>query len=392
MAQPPNSVRAVMVSSTARDLPQHREHVMRACLMQNMLPRMMEHLPASDADAIGASLRMVDEADLYVGVIAFRYGYVPRGHAVSITEMEYDRAGERGIPRLMFLMDEDHPLRAADVETGPGAARLRAFRERICGDRITPTFLSADDLRAKVVQALSEFRAAPLREELVTSQTSRLAYRVAVVNRCETVAAAEVERVVAALQVQVHRDLAPTWGIDAELTLVRPGETPAENAWWLHLEDDIKEKGALGYHAVSAAGLPLAHIGVRSSAREGFPWTVTASHTLLQLLANPTGTLAVVAEDKVIPREICRPCYGERYAYRIDDVLVSDFVLPAWFEAFQAHRSAPFDHCGHIAEPFQVLPGAYCFYFKNATNAELWPLQKAASVIRPPRARRKKAG
>src|SRR5215471_3571479 len=133
-----------MVSSTALDLPRHREQVMGACLMQNLFPKMMEYLPASDANAIKASMQMVDEADLYVGVIAFRYGYVPKGRRVSVTEMEYDRAGERGIQRLMFLMDEDHPLRASDVETGPGAAKIHAFRERIRLNRVIATFMSPE--------------------------------------------------------------------------------------------------------------------------------------------------------------------------------------------------------------------------------------------------------
>ena len=76
----------VIISSTARDLPEHRKDVMDACLRQGMFPMMMEHLPAADADAIAESLRIVDEADIYLGVFAHRYGYVPKGHDISITE------------------------------------------------------------------------------------------------------------------------------------------------------------------------------------------------------------------------------------------------------------------------------------------------------------------
>jgi hypothetical protein len=38
----------VMISSTARDLPDHRQKVMDACIRQDMFPTMMEHLPALD--------------------------------------------------------------------------------------------------------------------------------------------------------------------------------------------------------------------------------------------------------------------------------------------------------------------------------------------------------
>ena len=67
-----------MISSTARDLPEHRQKIMDACMGLGMFyPDMMEHLTATDANALEVSLRIVDRADLYVGVFAFRYGYVP---------------------------------------------------------------------------------------------------------------------------------------------------------------------------------------------------------------------------------------------------------------------------------------------------------------------------
>lgn len=38
----------VMISSTARDLPDHRRQAEQACLRQNMIPIMMEQIPASE--------------------------------------------------------------------------------------------------------------------------------------------------------------------------------------------------------------------------------------------------------------------------------------------------------------------------------------------------------
>jgi hypothetical protein len=148
----------VMISSTALDLPQHRKEVMDACLGQGMLPRMMEHIPASDADAIAESLRLVDESDVFIGIIAHRYGYVPKKHKKSITEMEYDRAVRQNIPRLIFLMDEDHSVRMADVETGPGASKLKNFKRRLKAEKIVAFFKSPEDLRARVIQGLIPYR------------------------------------------------------------------------------------------------------------------------------------------------------------------------------------------------------------------------------------------
>lgn len=153
----PESKKIVIVSSTARDLPEHRKEVMDACLRQSMFPQMMEHLPAIDADAIAASLKLVDEADIYLGVFAYRYGYVPKGHDISITEMEYNRAAERGIPRLIFLMHEDHPVKASDVETGEGAQKLKTLKERLERERVGDFFKSPAELRANVIDSLSQY-------------------------------------------------------------------------------------------------------------------------------------------------------------------------------------------------------------------------------------------
>jgi tetratricopeptide (TPR) repeat protein len=151
----------VIISSTARDLPEHRKEVMDACLRQGMFPMMMEHLPASDAEAIAASLKLVDEADIYVGVFAHRYGYVPKENnpqAVSITEMEYNHAVERKIPRLIFAIDKTHPITIDDVEQGEGAVKLKAFKERVQTENIVNFFKSPEDLRAHVINSLSQLR------------------------------------------------------------------------------------------------------------------------------------------------------------------------------------------------------------------------------------------
>ncbi len=147
--------RIVMISSTARDLPEHRDRIRRGCERAGFEPRMMENLPALDADAIAASLRMVEEADVYVGVLAYRYGHVPEGHDISITEMEYDRAVQLKKPRLIFFIDESHPVTGKDFETGPGAIKLQALKDRIGQARVAAFFRSPDELRAHVVEALT---------------------------------------------------------------------------------------------------------------------------------------------------------------------------------------------------------------------------------------------
>ena len=120
--------RSVMISSTVKDSPDHREEVRAACLRADCDPReMMEDLPALDAHAIDVSLKMVEPADIYIGILGYRYSQPPQGHDISITEMEYDKAVELKKPVLSFFIHEGHPVTRKDVDTGSGAAKLEAL-------------------------------------------------------------------------------------------------------------------------------------------------------------------------------------------------------------------------------------------------------------------------
>ena len=150
---------SAMISSTALDLPDHRKQVFEACLCEDIFPVGMESLPARDADAIRSSLEMVDRANIYVGIFAWRYGHIPKGHEISITEMEFKRAVERKIPILVFVAHKEHQLTIGMVEANQGAQKkLRKLKERACKGRIRREFRSPSELRAEVIHALSALK------------------------------------------------------------------------------------------------------------------------------------------------------------------------------------------------------------------------------------------
>ncbi len=151
--------KTAMISSTSVDLPEHRQEAMDACLRQGIFPRAMEHLPARDVDAMRVSLKMVEEADIYIGIYAWRYGHVPEGCDISITEMEFNRADERGIPILVFTMHHDHPLTISMVEVGKDAQeKLKQLKERVCHGRGRLEFTSPVELRSHIIQSLGAWK------------------------------------------------------------------------------------------------------------------------------------------------------------------------------------------------------------------------------------------
>jgi hypothetical protein len=147
-----------MISSTALDLPEHRRHARDACERMSMLPLVMEQMPASPADAATESRRMVEEADFYLGIIAFRYGTILEQEDKSITELEYDRAMERQIPIFIFIAHDEHPVSFRDVEKGAGAPKLEALKERLRKAHVVRTFRSAEELRTEIISTLAAHR------------------------------------------------------------------------------------------------------------------------------------------------------------------------------------------------------------------------------------------
>jgi len=119
---------------------------------------MMELLPASPGDAIKVSMAMVDEAEIYIGVFAYRYGYQPPGYNLSITEMEYRRAQERKLPTFIFLMAPEHNILRADVEFGEGEAKLERLKSEIKERHCISYFSSPMELRGNIINSLANWR------------------------------------------------------------------------------------------------------------------------------------------------------------------------------------------------------------------------------------------
>ena len=151
--------RCVMISSTALDLPEHRKQVFAACTCVEYFPIGMESLPARDSDAVQMSIEMVNKSDIYIGIFANRYGHVPQGHNISITEMEFNRAVERKIPILIFIAHKDHLFTADAIETKPGAqTKLQKLKKLASKGRGRCEFNSSVELRGQVIHALSDIK------------------------------------------------------------------------------------------------------------------------------------------------------------------------------------------------------------------------------------------
>lgn len=179
--------------------------------------------------------------------------------------------------------------------------------------------------------------------------------RIAVINEAKTPLGVDLGAMVKALQTQVTRDFEPRWGLDCTLYTTA---TPDPSDWQFVFLDDSDQEGALGYHDLTEAGLPVMKVFVKDTVADGDPVSTTASHELLETLADPaTNVLRMDARGTIYIQEVADPCEAD--SYMIDGVPMSNFVFPSWFEPFHQPNSTSFDQLGKLNQPFQLDPGGY---------------------------------
>ncbi len=198
--------------------------------------------------------------------------------------------------------------------------------------------------------------------------------QISVINHSTVLTDDQVAPVIDALQKQVTNDFRPAWGYDAELHFVGSGEQPAPGAWWLSILDNSDQANALGYHDLTPDGQPIGKVFAGTDLQIGASWSVTTSHELLEMLGDPNINLTVFVQDadtsgRLYAYEACDACEADNLGYQIDDILVSDFVFPSWFESFRDPASTQFDQTGQIRGPLQLLPGGYIGVFDVSSGS-----------------------
>lgn len=148
----------VFISSTYKDLIDYRAAAIRAVEGTNYQAGKMEVFGARSEEPVEACLKEVEECDLFIGIYALRYGFVPDGSSISITEMEYIHAKKLGKAIYCFLLDEENQGWLTKwMDDEPGKTKLKDFKQRVQKLHTCDYFTTPDDLRAKVANALSHF-------------------------------------------------------------------------------------------------------------------------------------------------------------------------------------------------------------------------------------------
>lgn len=167
----------IYISSTSYDLKEFREKSYRALRqLRHDVVAMEDYVASGHHPPLDKCLSDVATCDLYVGIFAWRYGFIPpesNPDQKSISELEYRKACEDNIPCLIFLLDPEAPWspKFMDSSTGEGdqGKKIKIFRQELGQKKIVSFFKTPDELAGLVRASVSNWEQEAQLEEQAQS-------------------------------------------------------------------------------------------------------------------------------------------------------------------------------------------------------------------------------
>jgi hypothetical protein len=148
----------IFVSSTMDDLADYRLAIQQSFPALDALYRGMEFFGARPYRAHDVIVQELLECDLYLGILAHRYGAIDPDSGMSYTELEYQTAKREGIPTLFFLIDSGQLVHQDSIETDPDKRqKLADFKAAVSREKVLKTFTTPEDLVGKVGHSLQKW-------------------------------------------------------------------------------------------------------------------------------------------------------------------------------------------------------------------------------------------
>lgn len=193
----------------------------------------------------------------------------------------------------------------------------------------------------------------------------------AIINHSPDVTADQARTMAAAVGHQVRYDFAPAYGLNPTEVIfyADPTQVPA-GSYVIGIFQDADQPGALGYHTedqnssggVSVYGKVFTSVTLSQPGAQVLGGLVSLtsvlSHEVLELIADPhVNSWCDTDSNILVALEVCDPVESDVYFGKPSGTTVSNFVLPAWFDAQNAR--GPFDHLGRLTGPFSMTKGGY---------------------------------
>jgi hypothetical protein len=204
-------------------------------------------------------------------------------------------------------------------------------------------------------------------------EAAMLPIKVALVSKSQHLQFPDVAKVAAAINVQVTRDFAPIWGVNSSIAALPSPDAIGPGIWPVFIVDKLPP-GEGGVH-LTKHHQPYALVALGAS------WSLAASHETLEMLADPSGNRLVASQAIAVIggtihdapgkfeylTEVCDPSEGASNAYLVDDVAVSDFYTPHFFDPMKS-AGVRYSFTGALTAPRQVLKDGYLSWYNSTRD------------------------
>ena len=153
-------VSRVFISSASGALDVYRQAAVDVCHRLHLMPVYMEEFDPQRPTPEQVCQQQVQSCDVFVLLLAHRYGTRPPGSQLSYTELEYGWAADREnarpeMPLLAFVVDPAFPWQPLDIDRGAGADTLARFVARVKARHEVKPLADVGAFRENLILALS---------------------------------------------------------------------------------------------------------------------------------------------------------------------------------------------------------------------------------------------
>ena len=192
---------------------------------------------------------------------------------------------------------------------------------------------------------------------------------IACFNKASTPLGVKLDALIAAMQAFVNQHVMPVWGTPARLI---KSKGYVKGAWAMVFLDNADQPGALAYHDLTPDGMPQSKVFVKTTLDNHDLVSVSASHELVEMLVDPAINMMTTGPDPKLMYAYESADPVEQLSFKVNGIPMTDFVYPAYFEAFHKAGSVKFDHLKKVNKPFQILSGGYQIVFKNGKWSQVF--------------------
>lgn len=115
----------------------------------------MELFGARKDTTLKVCMDEVERSNVYILIVAHRYGSIEKLNKKSYTQLEYEAALELNIPILVYILDNSVLVKPSMVDKQANFTKLKKFKDRLLRTHTCQFFCNEFDLKHKIIADLA---------------------------------------------------------------------------------------------------------------------------------------------------------------------------------------------------------------------------------------------